>query len=499
MAGEPPFTQPPRDDPFAPLAPRPPDDSLPSQPSGDEPVASQLSMEPVLPPVGPLGAPAEPSPASRPGWSDGTFFIVLVLLLIAFTAGIFVDRSGIFESAPSTGGAGSASSSPSVAVGTIGPGVTVPPDMPADFGLFWQSIDLIRQHYVDQSAVTSQAITYGAISGVVDELGDPGHTVFLTPDDVKSEQQALEGTIVGIGVYLGEPAGGGLVIQSVIDGSPADKAGLHALDRIIDVNGQNVENLSTANVAALIRGPEGTTVEITIVPNGTSSPRTVTITRAKITVPAVAWALVPGTHSASVQISQFSQGTTDQLKSALRDAAAAGATSIVLDLRENPGGLVDEAVGVASQFLDSGFVYIRQDANGNQTKVPVKGGGVATTTPLTVLVDYGTASAAEIVAGALQDAGRGKVIGVRTFGTGTVLNTFSLADGSALRLAVEEWLTPDGRRIFPDGITPDTTVELAAGEHAVAPQEVANMTAAEVAASGDAQLLAGLQQLGATP
>lgn len=469
-------------------------------PSGAEPdeVASPepATPVPVVPP--PSGVAAGPSGA-RPGWSDTSFFVVLVLLLVAFGAGIFVDRSGLFEGSGAGGGGGSSSATPSVAQGTIGPGITVPPDMPADFGLFWQSIDLIREHYVDQSAVTQEAITYGAISGVVDELGDPGHTVFLTPADVKSEQQALEGTIVGIGVFLGEPAGGGLVIQSVIGGSPADKAGLHALDRIIAVNGQNVENLSTANVAALIRGPEGTTVEVTIVPNGSSSPRTVTITRAKITVPAVSWALVPGTHSALVHVTQFSQGTTNQLKTALADARAAGATSIVLDLRENPGGLVDEAVGVTSQFLDSGFVYIRQDARGNQVKVPVKGGGTATTTPLRVLVDYGTASSGEIVAGALQDAGRGKIIGVRTFGTGTVLNTFDLADGSALRLAIEEWLTPDGRRIFPSGITPDTKVDLAAGEHAVEPEEVANMTAAEVAASGDAQLLAGLQQLGATP
>ncbi|MGZ3585638.1 MAG: S41 family peptidase [Candidatus Limnocylindrales bacterium] len=471
----------------------------PSRSPDDEQRDEPASARPPWAPPGEAYRPPSGRGGTRPSWSDGTFFVVILLLLVAFGAGLVVDRSGLFEGGTAAAPPASGSSGTSVAQGTIGPGVTVPPEMPADFGLFWQSLDLIRQHYVDQSALTNQAITYGAISGVVDQLGDPGHTVFLTPDDVKSEQQALDGTIVGIGVFLSEPAGGGLVIQSVISGTPADKAGLRALDRIIAVNSQSVENMSVPNVAALIRGPEGTTVELTVIPNGESAPRTVTITRAKISVPAVSWAMVPGTKAALIHVTQFSQNTTSQLKQALQSAQAQGATGIVLDLREDPGGLVDEAVGVASQFLGDGIVYIRQDAQGTQVKVPVKGGGLAPKTPLVVLVDYGTASSAEIVAGALQDNDRARVVGVRTFGTGTVLNTFNLADGSALRLAVEEWLTPNGRKIFPGGITPDTKVELAAGTAALEPEDLAGKSAADVASSGDAQLLAALQELGATP
>lgn len=458
-------------------------------------------------PAGPWGTqgppPQQPSGrgGTRPSWSDGTFVVVLVLLLVAFVSGVAIDRTafgGGSAVAPGATPSGSA-----VAGATIGPGVTLPPDLPANFGLFWQAVNLIRQHYVDQGKVDPQAITYGAISGLVDALGDPGHTTFLTPDDVKSEQDALNGTIVGIGVFLGQPSGsgGGLVIQSVISGSPAQAAGLRAQDEIIAVDGHSVENVSVASAASLIRGEAGTKVTLTILHSGSGSPVDITITRAVVTVPAVAWHLVPGTTDALVSVTQFSDKSGAQLTKALQDAQAKGAKGFILDLREDPGGLVDEAVTTASQFLASGTVYVRQTAQGQQIKVAVTSGGVATRAPLVVLIDYGTASSAEIVAGALQDAGRARIVGVRSFGTGTVLNTFMLPDGSALRLAVEEWLTPKGRHIFPDGITPDVKVDLPTGATIVTPDALADMTAAQLAASGDAQLLAAVTQLqsAATP
>jgi len=454
-------------------------------------------------PGGPQAPPQQPSGrgGTRPSWSDGTFLVVVILLIVAFVSGITLDRTalggGSTAVAPPPTPSGSA-----VAGATIGPGATVPPDMPANFGLFWQAVDLIRQHYVDQTKVTTQAITYGAITGLVDALGDPGHTTFLTPDDVKSEQDALNGTVVGIGVFLGQPSGsgGGLIIQSVITGSPAQAAGLRAQDQIIAVNGQSVENVSVDTVASLIRGQAGTKVTLTILHSGSGSPQDITITRAVVTVPSVAWHMVPGTSDALVSITQFSDNSGAQLKAALQAAESAGAKGFVLDLRENPGGLVDEAVTTASQFLAGGTVYVRQTAQGTQIPVPVTAGGVATQAPLVVLIDYGTASSAEIVAGALQDAGRAKIVGVRSFGTGTVLNTFMLPDGSALQLAVEEWLTPKGRHIFPDGITPDVQVDLPTGGTILTPDALADMTASQLAASSDAQLLAALTQLqSATP
>ncbi|HTS14897.1 MAG TPA: PDZ domain-containing protein, partial [Candidatus Sulfotelmatobacter sp.] len=236
MSGDPTPPPPNAPDPGAPTPPgwRPPDWDRtgpdPSRPGWGTPSA----------PWGPQAPPQAPSGrgGTRPSWSDGTFLVVVVLLIVSFVSGIALDRTAL--------GGGTAAAPPPTATGsavagaTIGPGVTLPPDLPADFGLFWQAVDLVRQHYVDQTKVTGQAITYGAITGLVDALGDPGHTTFLTPADVKSEQDALSGTIVGIGVFLGSPSGsgGGLIVQSVITGSPAQAAGLRAQDQIIAVDGQ---------------------------------------------------------------------------------------------------------------------------------------------------------------------------------------------------------------------------------------------------------------------
>ena len=287
------------------------------------------------------------------------------------------------------------------------------------------------------------------INGLVDSLGDPGHTVFLTPDQVKSENEQLNGQITGIGVYLGD-SGGGPFISSVISGSPAAKAGLKSGDRIIAIDGASAENLSNEEVSKLIRGAEGTPVSLTVIHPRSDAPVSVTIVRAKIDVPAVTWTMIPGTSLADIAISGFSADTGQQFTNALRGAKQAGATGVVLDLRNNPGGFVDEAVNVTSQLLGSGNVYIRKTADGEKIPVPVKPGGIATDMPVAVLVDYGTASSAEITSGALQDAKRAPIIGVRTYGTGTVLNNFALSDGSAVRLGVEEWLTPSGDAIFPE-------------------------------------------------
>ncbi len=172
--------------------------------------------------------------------------------------------------------------------------------------------------------------------------------------------------------------------------------------------------------------------------------------------------------------------------------AREGADRLVLDLRGNPGGYVSEADAVASQFLASGIVFIERDAEGKETPHPVKPGGVATDLPLVVLVDAGTASSAEIVSGALQDAGRAQVIGITTFGTGTVLGEFPLSDGSALRVGTVEWLTPDGRRIWHEGITPDVVVERASDVPPLDPIDVGKLTPAQVDEIKDPQLARGL-------
>jgi carboxyl-terminal processing protease len=246
-------------------------------------------------------------------------------------------------------------------------------------------------------------------------------------------------------------------------------------------------------VAAWVRGEAGTTVEVTV-RHGTDGPeRTVKIVRADVPIRPVSWTLVPGTRTALLFLEQFSNGAADEVVKTLKAAREAGAQRIVLDLRGNPGGYVNEAVGVASQFLTTGTVYIERDASGHTTEHPVSAGGVATELPLVVLVDGNTASSAEIVAGALQDAGRARIVGETTFGTGTVLGEFDLSDGSALRVGTTEWLTPKGRQIWHQGIAPDDPVAMPQGQVLLTPEEVAKLSPDAAKDPHDAQLAKALE------
>ena len=358
-----------------------------------------------------------------------------------------------------------------------------------------QAYQIIQQHYVDRSAVQQTQLEYGAISGMVDALGDTGHSRFLTPQMVQEENNFTQGSYEGIGAEVAVNNNGQVVIVAPIDGSPAQAAGVKSGDIMLKVDGVDLTGLSLSDVVSKVVGPAGTQVTITLQDPGTGATRDVTITRAKITVQNVSWIMLPGTTIADVRIAAFSQGVTKDLRTALQQIQSQGATSIILDLRNDPGGLLDEAVGVTSQFLGSGNVLLVKNAQGQEKAVPVEPGGLALNMPMVVLVNQGTASAAEIVAGALQDAQRGTLIGQTTFGTGTVLNGFSLSDGSQILLATEEWLTPGGRVIWHKGITPDVSVSMANTVTPFVPEAGRAMTAAQLQSSQDAQLLKAIDEL----
>jgi carboxyl-terminal processing protease len=358
-----------------------------------------------------------------------------------------------------------------------------------------QAYQIIQQNYVDRSAVNQTNLEYGAISGMVNALGDTGHSRFLTPQMVQEENNFTQGSFDGIGAEVAMNANGQVVIVAPLDGSPAQKAGVKAGDIILKVNGQDLTGLSLSDVVSLVLGPAGTQVTLTLQDPTTGATRDVTITRAQINVQNVTWIMIPGTTIADIRIAGFSQGVTNDLINALKQAKAQGATSIILDLRNNPGGLLNEAVGVASQFLSSGNVLLVKNVQGQVTGVPVEAGGIATNIPMVVLVNQGTASASEIVAGALQDAHRATLMGETTFGTGTVLNSFPLSDGSEVLLATEEWLTPSGRVIWHKGITPDVTVSLSSTVIPLTPDAMRGMTAAQLQSSQDVQLLQGISEL----
>ncbi len=374
------------------------------------------------------------------------------------------------------------------------PALTVSANSVAEFQLVEDAWTITRDNYVARNATQPKRLAYGTIAGMIASLGDTGHSTFLTPQQLQQENDFEQGKLQGIGVEVQEK-NGNVVVVAPINGSPAQKAGLRTGDIISQVNGQTITSVTQA--VGLILGPVGTSVNLTIRdPSGATSE--VTLVRAIIKLVSVSWNQLPGSTIADLRLSSFAKGTATELDSALAEIKAQGSTGIVLDMRDNPGGLLEDAVAVSSRFLKTGNVLLEKDINGNVTSVPVTQGVAVTDLPMVVLVNQGTASAAEIVAGALQDAGRAKLVGETTFGTGTVLNQFNLPDGSALILAVEEWLTPSGKTIWHVGLTPDVVVSLAKGITPLFPDEEQGMTPSQLQASGDAQLLKAMSLLTTT-
>ncbi len=357
-----------------------------------------------------------------------------------------------------------------------------------NLSLLSEAWSTIRRSYVEASAVQSEKLTYGAIAGMVEALGDTGHSTFLTPAMRQEQHNFTQGHFEGIGAEV-QTKDQHVVIVAPMDNSPAQKAGLKPGDIIFKVDGASVDGQPLDMVVSKIVGPAGTKVTLTIQSPGDSEPRDVTMTRERIEVKSVTWQFLPGTHLVHIRIAGFSEGVTKDLQAALADAARQGATGIVLDLRSDPGGLLNEAIGVASEFLRTGNVLQEKNAQGQVTMVPAHPTATTTDLPMVVLTNQGTASASEIVAGALQDAKRAQIVGETTFGTGTVLNEFNLSDGSALLLATEEWLTPSGRVIWHQGIMPDVKVSLPAQVGPLTPESERNLSAAQIQASQDTQLL----------
>jgi len=405
----------------------------------------------------------------------GSVLVLLVAAMLAGTlGGVLLDRAVLLALVPPSG---------------------VAPEDAANMRLIAEAWKVIRREYVDQEAVRSEVLTYGAIAGSVEALGDYGHSRFLTPQMVEMQRRFTRGQFEGIGAYV-EMKGGQPVVAAPMDDSPAQRAGLKPGDVILKVNGESTAGLALDEVVARVLGPAGTTVTLTLYDPRTGLTRDVTIERAQIRLRNVTWEQVPGTQVAHVRVAAFSSGVAGDLEDALLEIQRLGLRGVVLDLRNNPGGVLDEAVGVASQFLTDGNVLLARNAQGVTQPVPVEPGGVATDVPLAVLVNGGSASGAEVVAGALQDAERAPIVGETTFGTGTVLREFPLSDGSVLLLAIQEWLTPNGRTIWHRGIEPDVEVELAPGVGPLLPLAERDMTPDALAASGDTQLLRALELLG---
>lgn len=400
---------------------------------------------------------------------DGSrFSTYCLLLLIGLTGGVLIERAGWM------------------------PGSRYGADAPAP--PYWEAWRLVRERYVDRKAVDTKIMTEGSIRGMLAYLGDIGHTIYLTAQEFAQQQKNIAGELDGIGARLTVRKGKLTVVQT-FPNSPARQAGLLPGDVFQEVAGKNVQASSLQKVVELVRGPPGTTVQLRMLRPGHAEPLKFTVRREKLSVPDVTWHLLPGAPIAHIAILEFGNQADAQLKAALTAAKEQGAKALIVDVRGNPGGLKEQAVAVTSEFLKSGDIFQEQDADGKRVAVAVKEGGIATEIPICVLIDQGTASSAEILAGAVQDHERGKLVGTRTFGTGTILQPFLLSDGSVILLAVREWLTPKGRVIWHQGIEPDIEVTLPEDAAILLPEEENTLTAETLAKSDDRQLLKAYEML----
>ncbi len=330
-----------------------------------------------------------------------------------------------------------------------------------DTKLFDEAIKLLQsQFYGDLPQ--DEEFTYKVLRGFVQELGDP-HTAFLDPKQAEMFNIYIDGHFEGIGAQVDKAQDGGVELKYLYAGQPAQKAGLLVGDVITAVDGKDVTKLDLNDAVRLIRGPRDTKVELTV-RRGEEEPFDVTVTRKNIEIPVVETKSLAEGKVEYLALSEFSSAAPQRLQEALQAALAKKPTGLVLDLRGNPGGLLDAAVQIGSDFVPEGNILIERFKDGREQLYPREGRYLLGSTPLVVLVDGGSASAAEIVAGAIQDAGTGKLIGEKTYGKGSVQLPNSLSDGSQLRVTIAHWFTPKDRAIHGVGIEPDIVVPLTADD-----------------------------------
>jgi len=332
----------------------------------------------------------------------------------------------------------------------------------SDLGIIEQAWEIIIQDYVENDQIDTEALAQGAVRGMVEALGDP-YTSYLDTEAYQLSLRGLEGSFEGIGAYVTIKDEQLMIIAPIAD-SPADRAGIRAGDVILEVDGQSTTGMSLAEAVLLVQGPEGTQVNLLVLHEGETEPEAISIVRAVIEVPSVDFEMRE--EMAYIIITHFSERTAGELLPVMETIAQQGAEGIVLDLRSNPGGLLDTVVDVAGFFLEEGVVVDVVDNQGEHEVSRVEVGGITTDLPLVVLVDSYSASGSELLAGALQDHERATIAGTTTFGKGSVNILRQLGDGSGLYITNARWFTPNGRLIEGEGIYPDYELELE-GEDAI--------------------------------
>lgn len=385
------------------------------------------------------------------GTKRTVIFIVLGLVLAAtiFAAG-FISGSGLTS-------LGIVGANPELPALPIQQQVDAEQPEGVNLDVFWEVWNTVDDRFF-YDLPTDEERVQGAIEGLVNSLGDP-YTAYVPPDVAHMMNEDISGEFEGIGAFVEEAPEGGVYIFRVFEGGPAEQAGLRAGDIVIAVDGEDVTENILRESLLLIRGEAGTDVTLTVIREGQDTPLEFTVTRARLDVPTVESEMLDN-NIGYVALYEFNARASSQLRPALRQLLNDGAESIILDLRNNPGGYLDESVTIADMFLADGTIVIQRNVDGEERSFTSTRGEFAEDVPLVVLINQNSASASEIVAAAIKDNGRGTLIGQTTFGKGSVQLQYNLSDGSLLRVTYANWFTPDNVSISELGVEPDIVVEV---------------------------------------
>lgn len=395
------------------------------------------------------------------GTRNSLYGLLIVIMLVGVGSGTFVLglSLGRAEAQPLASDQPARSLPPTPTAGsgsTPEPTPTPDGDIGPELRIVDEAYGIIRSEFYGDIPNETQ-LSYGAVRGMLQRLDDR-FTTFLEPSIAARERESRSGSYSGIGAFVDVSPDQALLIVRVIKNSPAEAQGLKNGDVVTAVDGESIIGLTIDEMVALVRGPSGTSVTLTVEREGADKAFDVTITRAQIEIPLTESRMI-GSDIAYVSLSSFDSRAVEQLQREIDGLLARNPTGLILDLRGDPGGFLDQAIGVADLFLDKGLVMIERRLDGTQQRFESEAGQAPESIPLVVLVDRGSASASEIVAGAIQDRGRGILIGSKTFGKGSVQNVHELSDGSELRVTIARWYTPSDRAIHGEGLEPDIVVE----------------------------------------
>lgn len=374
-------------------------------------------------------------------------FIVIVLICVSFYSGVYYSN---YKS--------SKSNSAGVLENLLVQSHDKDQPSDVDFSLFWEAWNLLNKKYVDKTKLDQTKMIYGAISGMVKSIGDP-FSSFMDPEESKQFSADLQGTFEGIGVEIGMK-NNLLTVIAPLEGTPADKAGLKAGDKIIKVGDKLTTDMSVDEAVSLIRGPKDTEVTLTILREKDNNPKELKIMRGTISVKSVK-VEYKDNGIAVIKISKFGDDTTREMTRISSEILSRKSRGIILDLRNNPGGYLEAAVDISSKFIPEGQLVVAEEgSDGKKNEFRARGGDILSGIPLAILVNSGSASASEITAGALRDDLGAQLIGKKTFGKGSVQQLEKLTGGSNLRVTIARWLTPRGDYIMEKGIDPDIDIDL---------------------------------------